>query len=66
MVSAMSKVEIWEAINGEWCARLVDPITGPDWWILTAKSRGSVIAEMHCRLPRTHLEFQDRFRPAGG
>jgi hypothetical protein len=60
----MNTVEIWEALDGYWCARLVDPIIGPDWWTLTARSRGSVIAEMRCRLPRTHLEFRDRFRPA--
>jgi len=66
MVITMCIVEVWEALDGEWRARLIDPITGPDWWIMTARSRGSVIAEVRCRLPRTHLEFQDRFRPADG
>ena len=60
----MCTVEIWETLDGDWHARLVDPITGPEWLILTARSRGSVIARMCCRLPHTPLDFRDRFRPA--
>lgn len=59
----MSTVEIWETLDGQWCAQVIDPITGPEWLVLTAKHRGSVIAQMRSRLPRTPLEFQDRFRP---
>lgn len=66
MVIAMSTVEIWEALDGEWHARLFDPFLGPGWWELTARSRGGVIAAMQCRLPRTRLDFRDRFRPAKG
>lgn len=62
----MSTVEIWEALDGDWHARLCDPVLGQCWWELTARSRGEVIAAMQCHLPRTRLEFLDRFRPANG
>lgn len=66
MVIAMRTVEIWESLDGEWHARLLDPVLGPQSWELCARSRGSVIAEMRCRMPYARLTFLDRFRPAKG
>jgi hypothetical protein len=60
----MNRAQIWSNVSGLWFGQLMDPWTGArDALVFTAKSRGSVIAEMRYRLPLTHLIFEDRIEP---
>lgn len=60
----MVKAEIWENLAGLWQGRVIDPVTGrPDWFVWSAKSRGSLIANMQLGVPVTHLEFVDTICP---
>ena len=60
----MVTVEIWENSSGLWQGQVIDPVTGkPDFFVWTASSRGSLIAELRYRLPLTHITFVDTFRP---